>query len=277
MRSPGRLSIVAAAPLVILLAAVSVAAAQAAKSSPNRSGDVAARGKQLFSSSCAQCHGLDGKGSERAPNIADRENIQRLTDSQISHIIENGVPGTGMPAFHTFNSTQVRAVVGYLRVLQGKNQAVALPGNPQRGKDIFFGKAGCSECHMAGGEGGFIASDLSHYARSHTVEQMREAIVHPSAGKQVRSVTVTLRSGEKYAGRVRNEDNFSLQLQTLDGAFHFLNRSNIEKIEADSQPLMPSDYTTRLEKRELDDVVSFLMTLGSGGPDSPKESEEWEQ
>lgn len=268
----------AAVPLGILLLAVGIVAAQtSAKVSPKKSGDVSARGKQLFSSSCAQCHGLDGKGSERAPNIADRENIQRLSDSQITHIVENGVPGTGMPAFHTFTSAQVRAVVGYLRVLQGKNQAVTLPGNPQKGKVIFFGKAGCSECHMAGGEGGFIASDLSHYARSHTVEQMREAIVNPSAGKQVRSMTVTMRSGEKYVGRVRNEDNFSIQLQTLDGAFHFLDRSNIKKVEADSQPLMPGDYSTRLEKRELDDVISFLMTLGSGRPEGPKEPEEWEQ
>jgi hypothetical protein len=29
--------------------------------------------------------------------------------------------------------------------------------------------------------------------------------------------TVTTRGGKKYTGRIRNEDNFSLQLQTLDG------------------------------------------------------------
>jgi cytochrome c oxidase cbb3-type subunit III len=277
MRLRCRLADVGALSLPILWVAIGVAAAQTPASAPKRSGGVSAQGKQIFSSSCAQCHGLDAKGSERAPNIADRENIQRLSDSQISHIIQNGVPGTGMPAFHSFDSAQVRAVVSYLRVLQGKNQAVALPGNPAQGKAIFFGKAGCSECHMAGGEGGFIASDLSHYARSHTVEQMREAIVNPSAGKQVHLVTVTLRGGEKYIGRVRNEDNFSVQLQTPDGAFHFLDRSNIEKMEADSQPLMPADYATKLEKREVDDIISFLMTLGSGGPESPKESEEWEQ
>ncbi len=234
-------------------------------------------GKQIFSSSCAQCHGLDGKGSERAPNIAERENIQRLSDAQISLIIENGVPGTGMPAFHTLAGTQVRAVVRYLRKLQGKNETVVLPGNPEQGKAIFFGKGECSECHMAGGEGGFIASDLSHYARSHTIEQMREAIVNPTVSQKARVVTLTLRTGETYVGRVRNEDNFSVQLQALDGTFHFLDRSNIEKIEADSKTLMPANYSTRLGAAGLNDVLSFLIKLGAGGPEGPKEPEEWEQ
>jgi cytochrome c oxidase cbb3-type subunit III len=262
--------------------ATGVATSQTAAQSPlqkssNASASTAAQGKQIFSSTCAQCHGLDGKGSERAPNIADRESVQRLSDSQISHIIEKGIPGTGMPAFHTFNSAQVRAVVSYLRRLQGSNQRIALPGNPEKGKAIFFGKAGCSECHMAGGEGGFIAADLSHYAGSHSAAQIRDAIVNPAAGREVRLVTLTLRTGEKYVGRVRNEDNFSVQLQTLDGAFHFVDRADIERMEADSKPLMPVDYSTRLEGRQLDDVTSFVMTLGSRGSERPKESEEWEQ
>jgi hypothetical protein len=35
----------------------------------------------------------------------------------------------------------------------------------------------------------------------------------------------------KYSGRVRNEDNFSLQLQTLDGAFHLFMKSELRSFE----------------------------------------------
>src|SRR5208282_3657364 len=127
--------------------------------------------------------------------------------------------------------------------LQGKNNTAALPGNPGQGKTIFFGKAACAECHMVTGQGGFIASDLSDYARIHTVEQVRSAIADPaSADPQVRLVTATLRDGEKFVGRVRDEDNFSVQLQTLDGRFHFLSKSEIDTMELDSHSLMPSDY-----------------------------------
>jgi cytochrome c oxidase cbb3-type subunit 3 len=72
-------------------------------------------------------------------------------------------------------------------------------------------------------------------------------------------VTATIRGGEKVIGRIRNEDNFSLQLQTLDGTFHFLAKSDLEGLEYNSQTLMPSDYSSTLSPDELNDVVSFLM------------------
>lgn len=236
------------------------------------------RGKQTFSSACAQCHGLDGKGSERAPNIVDRTNVQRLSDAQIFHIIENGVPGTGMPAFHSLQNSQIRALVFYLRTLQGKNKTVALPGTPEQGKTLFFGKAGCSQCHMVMGEGGFIASDLSEYARIHDITQIRSAIVDPaSLARQVHVVTVTLHGGEKYMGRVRDEDNFSLQLQMLDGTFYFLSKSDIDKTQLDSQPLMPSDYGSRLNLHELNDLISYLMKVAGASGSTPAKVDEFEE
>jgi cytochrome c oxidase cbb3-type subunit III len=235
------------------------------------------RGKQLFSSSCAQCHGLDGKGSERAPNIADQPRIRQLSDTQISGIIENGVPGTGMPAFHSFEPQQVKAVVAYLRRLQGKNDTVALPGNPEHGKAIFFGKGGCSECHMIAGQGGFIASDLSDYAHSHAIDEVREAIIAPAKDPNAEFVTVTLKSGKNYSGRIRNEDNFSLQLETMDGEFYFFSKPDLAKVEYASQPLMPSDYGSRLESRELDDLLSYLMTATKSDEAVDKKQDEWEE
>jgi cytochrome c oxidase cbb3-type subunit III len=248
------------------------AGARASKANPPQ-------GKQVFASTCAGCHGLDGRGSERAPNIAERPSIQRLSDTQIARIIENGVPGTGMPAFHSLQDAQVKAVVGYLRTLQGARKTVSLPGDPERGKTIFFGKARCSSCHMVAGQGGFIASDLSDYASTHDVEQVRAAIVQPGAGNdtQARLAKATVRGGDTYVGRVRNEDNFSLQLQTLDGAFHLISKSDLERLEYDSQTLMPSDYGSTLSPAELNDVISFLMSAANAGRSgTAKKASDWE-
>ena len=237
------------------------------------------RGKQTFASSCANCHGLDGRGGERAPNIAENPKVQRLSDSQIELIIENGIPGTAMPAFHSLETTDVKAVVVYLRTLQGTKQSVKLPGDPVRGDTIFFGKAGCSGCHITAGKGGFIASDLSAYARTHTVEQIRSAITipAPASDRQARLGTVTIRGGEKVIGRIRNEDNFSLQLQTVDGTFHFITKSDLDGMEYNSQPLMPSDYSSTLSLDELNDVVSYLMKVANvSSSKTPKTADEWE-
>src|ERR1035438_7053255 len=62
---------------------------------------VLTRGQQTFASTCAGCHGLDGRGGERAPNIAESPKVQRIGRAHVARIIENGVPGTGMPAFHS--------------------------------------------------------------------------------------------------------------------------------------------------------------------------------
>ena len=223
------------------------------------------RGKQTFTSTCAGCHGLDGRGGERAPNIAERAHVQRFSDAQISHIIENGVPGTGMPAFHSLQQSDVQAIVAYLRILQGRTKTLELPGDPDRGEILFFGKAGCSGCHMVAGKGGFIASDLSSYASTHTAEQIRSAIVSrlPDTNLQARLVTATTRGGEKVVGRVRNEDNFSLQLQTLDGTFYSVTKSDLARLEYNSQALMPSDYSSTLSPNELNDLVSYVMRVDS--------------
>jgi cytochrome c oxidase cbb3-type subunit III len=259
--------------LALWVASGLVARSQTPPQTPRRQDlkTASTRGKQTFASTCAGCHGLDGKGGERAPNIADNPKVQKLSDAQISSIIQNGIPGTGMPAFHSLEDSAIKAVVSYLHTLQGTyrgaKQPVKLPGDPERGETIFFGKAGCSGCHMVGGKGGFIASDLSAYARTHDVEQTRGAIANPAPGsdRQARMATVTMRGGEKYAGRVRNEDNFSVQLQTLDGTFHFVSKPDLEAIEYSSQPLMPSDYGLTLTSGELNDVVSYLMSVASAG------------
>lgn len=177
-----------------------------------------------------------------------------------------------MPAFHALESAEIKAVVIYLRALQGAKKAVKLPGDPERGQTIFFGNAKCSACHMVGGKGGFIASDLSMYARIHTVDQIRNAITSPtpSTDNPGRTVTATIRGGEKYAGRVRNEDNFSLQLQALDGTFHFVAKSDLEELIVSQQPLMPSDYSSTLSPTELTDLVSYLMRVANGSPTPPE-------
>src|SRR5580658_6097646 len=224
-------------------ACVGAALSQTPKQPPSQKTvkQVSTRGKQTFASTCAGCHGLDGKGGERAPNIADNPKVQKLSDAQIFGIIQNGIPGTGMPAFHSLEGSTIKAVVNYLHILQGADrgakQTVKMPGDPERGETIFFGKAGCSGCHMVAGKGGFIASDLSAYARSHAVEQIRSAITTPPLGKdrQAKLVTTTTRGGEKHVGRIRNEDNFSLQLQMLDGTYYFVDKSDLAGLEFGSQ------------------------------------------
>jgi len=179
-----------------------------------------------------------------------------------------------MPAFRSLGTTKIAAIAGYVRVLQGVHNSAPVRGDPQQGKTVFFGKAKCSDCHMVTGEGGFLGSDLSSYARTHSADEIHKAIADPPL--QNRTVVALTRNGEKFAGVVRNEDNFSIQIQAVDGSFHFLMKSELENIEHQSQPLMPADYGTRLNARELDDLISFLVESAKSAksPDLPVKKEE---
>ena len=234
-----------------------------------------ADGRQFFETRCAGCHGIDGRGGERAPDIATTLKVQRRSDSALTRIINNGIPSAGMPAFSTLDASTSRALIRYLRFLQGKTGSAASPGNPQNGKVIFFGRARCSECHLAAGGGGFIAPDLSSYGRSRPAEELRDAIVKPGQPSNASwgTVIVATRSGQTLTGVPRNEDNFSLQLQSLDGTFHLLMKSDVASIRRDPNSLMPADYGSTLSVGELNDLVSFLMSVAQQEKPSPDPKE----
>jgi cytochrome c oxidase cbb3-type subunit III len=154
-------------------------------------------------------------------------------------------------------------VIRYLRTLQGQTATTPLSGNPDNGKALFFGKAGCAQCHMTNGQGGFMGSDLSSFGSTQSPAEIRSAITDPNRNLDTRkrTVIVTTASGQILTGMARNEDNFSLQLQTADGAFHLLNKSELRKIEYQPRSLMPDDYGSRLSSKELDDLVSYLVSI----------------
>ena len=220
-------------------------------------------GRQTFESTCAACHGLDGRGGERGPDIATRAEVVRKTDEEISKILQTGIPQAGMPPFAALGPATLSATLKHLRLLQGKGAAPALPGNSGKGRELFAGKAGCSECHMVEGRGGFLGPDLSSYGASHSVSEIRGAIVNAvqRSGSRKGLAKATTKDGQTVSGVVRNEDNFSLQLQSLDGALHFLTKADLADLSFSSKPLMPEDYATKLSASDLDHVIAYLLSV----------------
>ena len=258
--------------LLSLCAAVEVQAQATAAPHRGAAGNGAVAGKKAFTDHCAGCHGLDGRGGRRAPNIASSPSVKRLSDAELAKTIFNGRTDFGMPAFRQLGRNEVQKLVDYLRVLQGKGVATSLAGNPQKGQAIFVGKAGCSSCHTVAGQERFVGSDLSTYARGLTTAEVRKAITDPAPSTgRVKRVTVTTRDGQQLSGEVRNEDNFSIQMQDADGAFYFLLKSDLETIEYKPLASMPADYGTRLSRQELDDLVGYLQSIKAEPSSDPEE------
>jgi cytochrome c oxidase cbb3-type subunit III len=218
-------------------------------------------GAQIFASNCSTCHGADGRGGEHAPNIATAPEVQHLMDRELAGIIRYGIAGAGMPAFSSLKPQEVAAVVSYLRVLQGRGDIVKLPGDPKLGEALFFGKAQCSNCHMVNGKGGFIGSDLTYYGAEAKPDQIRAIILDPDKNLPAdkKATTVVTTAGQTMTGMLRTNNNFSLSLQTLDGSFHFLPKSELTQVDIGSRSLMPP---ATLNSKEVDDLVSYLLRTG---------------
>jgi hypothetical protein len=75
------------------------------------------------------------------------------------------------------------------------------------------------------------------------------------------------KDGRQISGLVRNEDNFSVQLQALDGTFHLLEKSDVSELEPDSAPLMPDNYGSSLSKSELEQLVGYLLSVADAKRD----------
>jgi mono/diheme cytochrome c family protein len=83
-----------------------------------------ADGKQIFTSYCMVCHGLDGQNtgvpfaetmSPAVPSLASSE-VQSYTDGQLKWIIENGIYPSGMPPSKgMFNDDDMWRMVLYIR------------------------------------------------------------------------------------------------------------------------------------------------------------------
>jgi cytochrome c oxidase cbb3-type subunit 3 len=230
-----------------------------------------------FAGVCASCHGLDGRGGERGPDIVTQPDVARKTDAELIKILRDGKTAAGMPSFASQGTTRLSALVAYLRMLQGSSKGAPLPGDAARGKVLFYGVARCSQCHMVNGQGGFYGSDLTAYAARISADEVRAAIVDPNRDLDPRRglVTVSLGDSTTLVGLLRNHDNFSLQLQTPDGVFHLLNKSDIGSLSYEGRSAMPSDYGAILSREELNDLVSYLLrTSRSENARMPKNNPE---
>ncbi len=233
------------------------------------------QGSTLFASNCGSCHGSDGRGGEHAPDIATDPQMQQLADSDLIAITKDGVSGAGMPAFGWLGQEKLTAVVQYLRTLQGRRTDIKLPGNPKGGEALFFGGARCSECHMVNGKGGFIGSDLSLYGADESDGQIRSVILDPEKNlpPQKKATTVVTHTGQKFTGMLKVDDNFSVSIQTIDGDFHFFQKSQLTHIDLGSHSMMPVNYRSMLNNEQISDLVSYLLHEGSeNSKRSPKQS-----
>ncbi len=217
------------------------------------------RGEKLFESQCTVCHGQKGTGG-RGPVLTKPKLEKAPEDAELARVISQGIPPE-MPGAWQLSEREVGDVVKYVRSI-GAVAQVVLPGDAVRGAGLYRNK-GCVGCHIVNGAGGGFGPELSMIGTRRPAEHLRQSMTDPAAfipPEYIAAEAVTI-AGKKLTGVRANEDNFTIQIKTLDGRFHSFRKSELKstKTLADVS-LMPS-YRETLNASELDDLVAYLASL----------------
>lgn len=224
-------------------------------------------GEKLFNVHCARCHGMAGAGGEGS-NLAKARLKHASDDETLIEVIDDGIDGTGMPAIWTLNEEQLPKVAAYVRSL-GQIEPEEMPGNPDQGARIYQSSGGCPACHIIAGHGIGIGPELTDVGDRRGLAYLRRSLTDPAQSQSQTggfqdylTVRATTTDGMVEGMRI-DEDAFSIQIRDVAGTIHSLRKDqlvDLEKVFAHS--LMP-EYGIGIGGQDMDDLVSYLMSLRS--------------
>ena len=229
-----------------------------------------ADGQRQFRIHCARCHGMLGEGGE-GPSLKRARLKHAPDDDSLYEVIDTGIRGTGMPGTFGPTEDELWHVARYVRSL-GVLPPQTMPGDPVRGKRLYESTGACATCHILAGDGRGVGPELTEVGLRRNAEYLRRALTNPDADYPMRSGRMTGRINEfltvrvvspdgEYEGLRINEDEFSIQMRDMNGDIHSFDKRELLGFEkAFGHSLMPG-YEVVLSARDLDDLISYLMTL----------------
>jgi mono/diheme cytochrome c family protein len=151
------------------------------KVEPPTNADAEARGAAIFARACASCHGTRGAGD----GITAHTMVPRPTDltsgvyqfDAIVHAIDNGVPGTAMPATPNLSDVDMAALAAYTQKLgrsaASANAAALASTMPSEFVEVLYMR-NCSSCHGQSGRGdGLFMQIVPRLPANFHVHQLR--------------------------------------------------------------------------------------------------------
>jgi cytochrome c oxidase cbb3-type subunit III len=238
-------------------------------------------GEYEFRINCALCHGLGARGGGRGPDLTRAHKKHAQSDAELFQLISNGIPGTAMPANGTngqgvgMTDEEIWQIVTYIRSVEVKAPRNVI-GNPEHGKQLFYGDANCSLCHMVDGKGGRVGPELTSVGGSRTREAIIDSVRNPSRRlawglaeatkefpQEYETVTVVTAGGKEIRGVTLNEDNFSVQMIDASEQIYLLDKSTLRSFKKSRQSFMPVYTAEQLSDKDLNDIVAFLISVGT--------------
>ncbi|MDE0127926.1 MAG: c-type cytochrome [Bryobacterales bacterium] len=228
-------------------------------------------GKESYGLVCSGCHGVTGEGG-RGPNLVTAPGVQKASDQELFGVIKDGIPGSDMPP-SPLDEERIWQLAAFVRSLSAPAISQNVPGDRDAGRMLFYGDAGCTNCHMIRGEGGYLGPDLSNLGLTLSLGRIREGLLDPNNrfAKGFDPVVVTLTDGTRIEGVAKNYSNYALQILDRAGRLHFLASDDAAAIEFLVDSWMPADYPHTLSGDEIQNMLAFLSRLSLSSDATPRE------
>jgi cytochrome c oxidase cbb3-type subunit 3 len=242
---------------------------------------VAKLGEFQFRANCAFCHGLGARGGGRGPDLTRAQKRHGNSDAELFRTINEGVPGTAMPPNGAtqqgvgMTEEEIWQVISYIRSVQVKAPTQPV-GDASHGKQLFYGTAACSTCHMVQGKGGRLGPDLSTTGSARSTDYIVESVRNPSRrlaqgiseamkefSQEYETITVVTGDGQKFMGVVLNEDHFTVQMMDTRENLHVFEKDKLRSLEKSRESLMPAYDPKSLSDKDLLDIMAYLLVVGA--------------
>jgi cytochrome c oxidase cbb3-type subunit 3 len=226
---------------------------------------VVERGRLLYSTNCAFCHGADARGGEGGTNLLRSEIVLNDKSGElIGDILRNGL--SAMPKFE-LNADQVSDIAAFIHSFRVGGYDVSrlrpdtiVVGDPKAGEAYF--KAKCASCHD-------VSGDLKGFAaRINDARVMQQTWLMPSARgtrpskPPVTMVVVSLASGQQLEGQLVRIDDFIVTLLAADAREYTIRREGqTPKVEVRDPLRQHKDLLRIYTDKDIHNVTAYLESV----------------
>jgi cytochrome c oxidase cbb3-type subunit III len=223
------------------------------------------KGRAVFQSNCGFCHGNDATGS-RAPDLVRSSIVSHDENGKLlGPFIRGGRPEKGMPAFAALKDDELLAIADFLhhQATAALNSADVpgtyplaklLTGNADAGKQYFNGAGACAQCHSPTG-------DLAGIAKKYLPVDLQQHLLYPADEDNPNlTAVVTTPKGERFEGKVVNDDEFNIGLSCKDGWYRSWPRDKV-KVELHDPMKKHRELSTQYTDDDIHNLFAYLETL----------------
>ena len=143
------------------------------------------------------------------------------------------------------------------------DQLASLKGNIGAGKELFEGKATCSNCHIVNQLGKNVGPDLSEIGSKLSREAMYTAILDPSAGisHNYENFSVLTLDGQVISGLKVSETDQVIVIRTADAVDRRIPKTEVDIVKKSDKSIMPENLHHSFDQKGLIDLVEYMTSL----------------